>query len=54
MKFRIKKEDGLYFGEYKRLLLWWFIPGSVSRRIEKTKRVCEEFELPKVVEKFKL
>ena len=54
MKFRIKKEDGLYFAEYKQGLFWWFLSGSVSKNIEITKRACEQFEKPKIIEKFKL
>ena len=54
MKFRIKKEDGLYFAEYKWMFSWWFVSGSVSRNIEITKAACGVFERPKIVEKFKL
>jgi len=54
MKFRIKKEDGLYFAEYKWMFSWWFVSGSVSRNIEKTRESCRRFEKTKVIEKFKL
>lgn len=54
MKVRIKKEDGLYFAEYKWMFSWWFISGSVSRDIEKTREACRQFELPKIVERFKI
>ena len=58
MKFRIKKEDGLYLAEYKDKFLWWFVTDSVSKDIEKTKAACEKFvktfERTKIVEKFKL
>ena len=54
MKFRIKKEDGLYFAEYKRFFFWWYIPGSVSRNIETARDACKNFERPKVVETFSL
>ena len=54
MKFRIKKEDGLYFAEYKQGFFWWFLSGSVSKNIERTRKACEQFEKPKIVEKFKL
>ena len=54
MKFRIKKEDGLYFAEYKWKSSWWFISGSVSKDIEKTREACKKFEKPKIVEKFRL
>ena len=54
MKFRIRKEDGLYCAEYKWLFLWWFISGSWSADIEKTREACRQFEKPKIIEKFKL
>lgn len=54
MKFRIKKEDGLYFAEYKQMFFWWFVSGSVSRNIETTRKACKEFERPKIVERFKV
>lgn len=58
MKFRIKKEDGLYLAEYKRGFSWWFVVGSVSRDIEKTREACEQFiktfDKPKIIEKFEL
>lgn len=54
MKFRIKKEDGLYLAEYKMFFSWWFVPNSVSRDIKKTREACMNFEKPKIVEVFKL
>lgn len=58
MKFRIKKEDGLYFAEYKQGFFWWFISGSVSKEIERTREACKQFvktyEKTKIVEKFEL
>ena len=54
MKFRIRKEDGLYLAEYKWMFSWWFISDSISKNIEKTREACRQFEKPKIVEKFKL
>ena len=58
MRFRIKKEDGLYLAEYKDRFLWWFVSGSVSKDIDKTREVCKQFvktyQRTRVVEKFKL
>ncbi len=58
MRFRIKKEDGLYLAEYKDRFLWWFVSGSVSKDIDKTREACKQFvktyERTRVVEKFKL
>lgn len=54
MKFRIKKEDGIYFAEYRWFFSWWFVSGSVSRNIEITRKACMEFERPKIVERFKV
>jgi hypothetical protein len=59
MKFRIKKEDGLYFAEYKEIFYWYYVSGSISRDIEKTRKACrrfkdERFEKKKIVENFEL
>ena len=58
MKFRIKKEDGLYFAEYKNKFCWWFVSDSVSKDIEKTREACKQFiktfEKNKIVERFEL
>ena len=54
MKFRIKKEDGLYFAEYKTLFVWWFVSGSVSKDIEKTREACRNFKRVRIIESFKL
>lgn len=54
MKFRIKKEDGVYLAEYQRWFLWWFVSGSVSYDINKTREACKKFEPSKIIEKFKL
>jgi len=53
MKFRIKKEDGVYIAEYKRFFFWLYIPGSASRYIQTTRDVCKNFERPTVIETFK-
>lgn len=59
MKFRIRKEDGLYCAEYKKGFFWWYVKGSWSEDIEKTRKACEEYkdmvsENNKVVEVFEL
>ena len=56
MKFRIKKDnDGLYFAEYKELFGWYYVSGSASFDITKTREACKKFEpKDKVVEKFEL
>ena len=58
MKFRIKKEDGQYFAEYKDKFGWRYVSGSVSSDIEKTREECRQFaktyEKPRIVERFKL
>lgn len=57
INFRIKKEDGVYLAEYKKGFLWWFVSGSVSKDIEKTREACKQFAKTygiKIVEKFKL
>ena len=58
MKFRIKKEDGLYLAEYKKKFFWLYVRGSVSRNIEGTRAVCKQFaetyERNRIVETFEL
>ena len=63
MKFRIIKEsDGFYIAEYKEIFLWWYVDGSASRNIEKTRDACRQFyknffekeEDGVIVESFKL
>ena len=44
MKFRIRKEDNLYFAEYKSWGRWWFVSGSFSKNIEDTRKACEEYK----------
>ena len=54
MKFRIKKENGLYLAEHKWMFMWWYIAGSISKDIEETREACRRFERSKVVESFEL
>ena len=58
MKFRIRKEDGLYCAEYKNGFFWWYVKGSWSRNIEDARKACEEYkekyENNKIVEVFEL
>lgn len=54
MKFRIKKEDGMYYAEYKRIFWWHFVSDSASRNIENTREACRKFEKPRIVEVFRL
>ena len=59
MKFRIRKEDGLYCAEYKSGFSWWYVKGSWSRTIEEARKACEEYknmtsENNKIVEVFEL
>lgn len=44
MKFRIIKEDGWYRAEYRRMFMWWHVAGSYSRKLEETRKACEEFK----------
>ena len=54
MKFRIKKENGIYFAEYKKWFFWWFVSDSVSYDINKTRDACKKFETTKIIERFEL
>ena len=54
MKFRIRKENGLYFAEYKWMFLWLYIYGSISKDIEQTRKACMDFGQSKIVESFEL
>ena len=58
MKFRIKKEDGLYCAEYKKHFCWWYVSGSWSRSIEGAREACKQFKSykahKKVIETFVL
>lgn len=56
MKFRIKKDkDGLYFAEYKKLFYWYYVSGSASFNITKTREVCRKFKIKdKIIESFEL
>ena len=56
MKFRIKVDgDGMYFAEYKKLLFWHYIPGSMSFYMDKAKEKCENFKKKdKVIKSFEL
>lgn len=48
MKFRIKKEDGLYCAEYKKYFCWWYVSGSWSSSIERTREACKQFKSHKM------
>lgn len=59
MKFRIKKEDGIYFAERKSMFSWWHVSGSASRNIQQTRQACKDevrrrSERAKIIEKFKI
>ena len=56
MKFRIKVDrDGMYFAEYKKLLFWHYVPGSMSSYIDKAEETCKNFnKKDMVIKSFKL